>query len=374
MKKWFLYIAATASLASCIYSFQPEIESSTQKILVVDGSILLGGESRIQLSYLSNLNQKDAVASAAGRAWIEDNAGNIYSPSSAGLTSVIKISTENAPRGRQYRTGIEVDGNTYYSEWLEANPAPTIENVYFDATDQNVNVYVDVNASQSVTGYLGFTFEETWEFHSDFFPEVLVNPEDWTYNQFFKDYPYYWCFRSNLSSQRVLLDYSALDGSRVSRYTVHSFSRKDSRNHKRYSILVKAFSLSKDAYMYNKQTQEMSEIGGDLFSPEPGTMPSNLSCENEPSRPVMGLVLAAEVTSKRAFLKDIYRIPSAPSTDILRLISFEEMPKYYYEWNYRPVMTITTDEGEGMGWGPHRCINCLEAGGTQEVPDFWNEE
>ena len=156
-------------------------------------------------------------------------------------------------------------------------------------------------------------------------------------------------------------------------FPVTSFARTDSRNHQRYSILVKAYSLSRDAYLYNKMTQDISDLGGDLFSPDPGTLPTNLSCQNEPERAVMGLVLAAEVASKRVYMDNSYLIVPKANTSSFVVPSFDDFPRYYNEMNYRPILTISTDTGSGIGWGPLRCIDCIAAGGTQEKPDFWEE-
>jgi len=374
MKKWMLTLAAAACLTSCVYSFNPEIDPAVQKTLVVDGGILIGGTSYIDLTYLMPLSQKaTGPAGALGQAWIEDINGTIYSSTLSGYSSSIAINTENAPRGLQYRAGVQVDGQTYYSEWLTAAPAPVIGNVSIESADDKVTVYVDANAQKSQTGYLGFSYEETWLFHADFAVEVEVNPENWQYSDLIGEYPYYWCWTSRKSPQKVIMDYSSLDGSQVSHFGIKTFSRSDSRNHRRYSILIRAFSLSRDAYLYNKQLQDLSNIGGDLFSPEPGSMAGNLRCESDPERPVMGLVLASEVESKRVFMGNEFLWETAPDESILRTVEQEEMDYYYYNKNYRPVKYVATENGRGVGWAPHRCINCLEAGGSQERPPYWED-
>lgn len=397
MKKILLYIVLGAALSSCIYPYKMDLESTPDQTLVVDGKILVGGTSTFRLSYLMPL-KGNASGVAMGTGWVEDDQGNRYermpdyviegdSPTGGGggiiapiptySTNIIQINTNNAPLGRKYRGVVQCDGETYVSDWLDPDPAPVIENITFTADETTVTVNVDLNVGLEGSGYIGFLYEETWEFHSDYYPEYMIYPPNWgayvstMEGQF--EYPYYWCWRSVNPQSITLLDYTTLDGSNVRQFPLKRFPRTDSRNHKRYSINVRAFALSKAAFAYNKQLQEISEIGGDLFSPDPGALPSNLICESNPEREVMGLMLAGNVTTKRAFMYGDYYLYREPVYDFID-VPEEKREQYYYDLNYRPVKDVRTPENTVyVGWGPHRCINCIEAGGTQTRPDFWED-
>ena len=169
----------------------------------------------------------------------------------------------------------------------------------------------------------------------------------------------------------VLVDYSKYLGTKVNGATVQRFSRTDSRNHKKYSIQMRARNLSKEAYEYINYVQDVASGGSNLFTPDPGTMEGNLHCETNPEKKVMGLVQAACATSSRAFLDSRYLKYVAPDESLLVIVPEEEYPYYYNDRGYRPVKNIVRDEQSGVGWGPERCINCIVAGGTQEKPDFW---
>ena len=374
MKKWFLYIAAAASLASCIYPFEPELDNAPEKTVVVDGRILIGGTSTIRLDYLSPLNSTGySYSRPNGLAWIEDDLGNIYPAQETG-GNVFNIPTDTGTTsgGRQFRSVVQVDGETYVSDWLSPDPEPDIKEIHFDANESSVIVSVDIDPGLNGSGYLGFLFEETWEFHAEVYAEYYVDTQTWTYEIFQNGYPFYWCWRSFNPGQVTLVNYTDLGKGVIRNLPVRTFSRTDTRNHRRYSILVKAFALSKEAYDYNHQTQEISDIGGDLFSPDPGALTGNLVCESSPERPVMGMVLAGRVAAKRAFLNSQFLINRPPSVTYEQ-VARADMEEYYYQRNYRPVTYVNFDSGSDMGWAHHRCINCIEAGGTQERPDFWED-
>lgn len=374
MKKWIIILLA-AGLSSCIYPYKAEIESDPEEILVVDGHILVDGVSSIRLSYLTPLNG-NVSRIPRGNAWIEDDLGNEYRVGNDFLTNNFEIDTPVRPGAGQYRAVVEVDGEKYTSAWITPDPAPTVTGIHFKADENSVYVFADLKPGVQNTGYAGILLEETWEFHAEVFPEEFINPETWEWmgeeDKIDYVYPYFWCFRSMIHHGTILIDYNKLAGETIREVPVRSFLRTDSRNHRRYSILVKAFALSKDAYEYNRQTQEMSQIGGDLFSPDPGALEGNLICESHPEKEVMGYVQAGYVCSRRAFLDNIYQRTVIPTVEYAR-VSEEDMPLYYFEYNFRPVKRMAFGDGVvDIGWAPHRCINCLVAGGTQEVPAYWN--
>lgn len=368
-----LYIFLLAAVHACVYPYNPDLQSETGDILVVDGDIVVGATSTIRISYMVPLGGT-SVKHPFGTARIEDDGGNVYKSASSGFTSTFIINMNDAPEDRKYRAVIEADGNTYISDWLEPIAPPTINDVRFQADDKSVSVMVDVDAGENGTGYIGLSFDECWEFHSDFYPEVGIDPQSWSYFTYISPYPYYWCWMYASSRQVTLANYTILAGTLVKNYAVHSFPRTDSRNHRKYSILVKAHNMSEEAYRYEHYQQEISQSGGDLFSPDPGQMHGNMSCSTDSGQMVLGMVRAARVSTKRAFLRGVYLVSQPADTGTLVLVSEDDMPTYYTNMGYRPAVYISNDEGSGYGWGHERCINCIVAGGTQQEPSFWDDD
>lgn len=374
MKKQLAFLVTALALQSCIYKYTPNIDFEQVKhTLVVDGKILIGGTSTIQLTYLQPVSGA-AASMPVGNVWIEDNKNNRFLPDETAQKQSNAFVIPTPPSGAsEYRAVIECDGETYMSDWITPDPAPEIKEIRFEADASQVHVRADIKTDVNNLGYVGFTFEETWEFHSDFYPQIFVNPETWEYYVPVQDYPYYWCYKIYKDPGISVLDVTGLvpdDEGIIHGVDIKNFSRSDSRNHKKYSILLNAFALSKDAYDFNRQMAEMASAGGDLFTPDPGILPTNLSCSSHPERPVMGMVLAGGVSQKRVFFESTYYIPRTPNVNFMNVIQ-EDMPTFYYELNYRPVKRVMIEDEMVVGWAAHRCINCIEAGGTQEKPDYW---
>lgn len=370
MKKWMIPVIVLAGgLSSCIYPFDVELDSSVERIPVFDGTILIGGESVISLNYIMALDGPQSDV-AVGTGYIEDDQGKQYK-ATGGRSRSVRIDTYDAPFDRNYRVVLQLDGETYTSAWLTPERQPEITDINFTADDDNVYVNVSLKPAPNNTGYIGLTFEETWEFHSDFTPFYIVDPNSWVVSELLGSYPYYWCFKDIKNSSTTLVDHRNLEGGIVRNFPLQSFPRTDNRNHKLYSILVKATTLSQEAFDYNRQTEENSSVGNSLFSPEPGILTGNLTCESDPEKEVHGMIKIGGQDTMRAFQDGRYLKSYRPSDASFLILKPEQYKAYYYDMNYRPIQDITIDGETGVGWGPHRCINCIEAGGHQNTPDFW---
>ena len=388
MRKCFLYIALLAAVSACIFPFDLELETDPAETLVADGEIVVGGVGTLSLSYLSPLSSnapQDGYYGGSARqpyanAWVEDSEGTQYRPASAASSNKFFFDLSEAPAGRQYRTVLTLDGETYESDWLTPLAPPEIKEIRFEADEANVNTLVTLDAGPEGTGYIGLTYEETWEFHAEFFPSFGYNPFDHMYINYEEsqiEYKYYWCWRSSNENGMVLVRHDNLGGNGASSFPMLIFPRTDSRNHKKYSILVHARTLSEEAYKFNNWLEEQKKSGSSLFEPDPGQMRGNISCTTDPSRKVLGRVSASQVSSKRAFLYSQFLRPVRPDESKMLIVQDGDttrMDTYYFNNNYRPVNYITRGDEYGMGWAPLRCVDCIAAGGNQSKPTYWDDD
>ena len=380
MKKIVGIIAVLAGLASCVYPYNPEFEETSEDIIVFEGSIVAGGTSTFQFSKVSPLsNYYYGSRKVIGTACVEDDAGSVYNPSSLKPSNKVSIPMEGAPMDRKYRMKAVVDDQVYLSDWLEPLAPPEIEALSFLLSKDSITVQVaaTLNGGKQGTGYIGLTYDETWEFHADFRGEYYLDTLSW---EVVPDaYPNYWCWKSASSSGMILVNYTEMTGDRVVSYPFQAFSVYNNRNQKLYSINVKAITLSDKAFKYLSNLSSISNMNGSLFSPNPGEMPSNIRCDSDPGRHVEGYVFASQIISCRGFLDSRYYKPSGASTSVLFLPEPGESYRELYENGAYPVafmrLSIPTDEGyqdvEDVFWGPIRCIDCVVAGGTKQKPDFW---
>lgn len=368
MKRLFYWITLAVVVSGCVYPYDVELQQDNGKVLVVEGKLQTGGASWVNLSYVKPVNGKQ-TSFPSGTAYLEDSAGHRYEPNGDGRN--FYFDTSEASSDLSYRVVVTDNGKTYESDWVKPLAPPTLDEVVFEADDNNVYVKVSLQAGSEGSGYAAVQFEEAWMFHTDYLRQYYYNEENNTIGALIKpDERHYYCWKQMDWGSNTLIDYRELDG-KVSRYTLHSFSRYDNRNHKTYSILVKIRNLTPEEYRYRKTLDDNNDIGGDLFSPEPGQVASNVHCVSDKNVQVLGYVNISQLVSKRYYLDDRYYKHRDPGG--LVLLSQDEYLKYY-EKGYLPVDYVHVDNGYGIGWGLPRCYDCVAAGGSLVEPDFiWDE-
>ena len=60
MKKSCLLAVVLAMASSCIYPYDPDLEGKSDEVVVLEGSIVIGGNATARLSKMSPLNGSDA--------------------------------------------------------------------------------------------------------------------------------------------------------------------------------------------------------------------------------------------------------------------------------------------------------------------------
>ena len=391
MKKHLSILAFCFSVTACVYPYTPELDEAPEGILAVDANITIGEVSTVRLGGLYSLypteNSRYPDFSDA-KVWLEDDAGGTYRGYSADGSGnsaygayidasmpVFSIDTESIPGDRRYRLCIEALGATYTSDWSDLGEPPVITDIQFLADDEFVTVGVSLEGGPDATGYALLSFDETWRFHVDYIPQYTVTPmgDSFLIEETGPDQSKFWCWRSLENQRSYPVDYTSMTGAGVTNWPLHKFPRTDSRNHRRYSVNVKAKTISKSTYRFLKNLEDLSSGGDNLFTPTPGEIVGNLHCESDPDRMVLGYVLFSKSVSRRGWLDSRYLV-TRPSSYTL-IWPLPDMYRMYYNSGYTVLdYTETPEEGQGQyGWGPRQCYDCTAAGGTLTRPDFWED-
>jgi hypothetical protein len=70
----------------------------------------------------------------------------------------------------------------------------------------------------------------------------------------------------------------------------------------KYSILVKQYGLTSEAYNFWQNLKKNTEDLGTIFSSQPSEVPGNVDCATDPSEPVVGYISVTNVQQKRIFI------------------------------------------------------------------------
>jgi len=108
-----------------------------------------------------------------------------------------------------------------------------------------------------------------------------------------------------------------------------------------YSLLVRQYSLSDEAYKYWDKIRINTNEQGGLYAKQPLAIKGNLKNLTFPDQQVLGFFGASEVKSKRIFIRKV-----------------ENLPCEYIDCEPETKPEL-------------QCVDCLSVGGTNVKPYFW---
>ncbi len=395
MKKIALYLAGLLLTASCIYPFEPETPP-VDRCLVFEGNLVIGESSTMSVRLLQPLSGSIVTDTDTwninGEARVECTDGTVINgvPRLRGSNEVAFIfNLTNASAKEAYRVWFTDDKTkkVYRSNWMKVEKAPLIERIDFVPDDKNVKVRLTLTGPTDDTRYFCWTYTEDWEIHSDFLPLYLYrygvdpyNIRGQAYEEIQGEYDKYYCWNSSSSKEIFVADTRDLNSRTLPARQIAAFGRTTPRCQELYCISVTAYGISADRYAYIHHMNEVSNIQGDLFSPNPSAMRGNLRCEQDSTELVLGYVGVCQTTMTRAFFEGARYYTGRVDNSVrffpnlsepLEAESNEKGYDYFYMLGNRPLYLVADENGdEKMQWAPRRCVDCTVKG-TKNKPSYW---
>ena len=388
MKKYLYIIVLLLSAASCVYPYDEVLETPEEPVLVVDGKIVIGGYSMLKVGYMKGFDGKypqGKISPVLEAWWVEDEDGTKYTPPSLEQeVNTIALNPEH-----RYRMVVKADGITCVSEFEKTPAPPSLSDLHFECEGQKhpVKAIVSIKPSADDIGYVAFEWEEIWEFHAQLeqmleiyktvnedgeevyvyidrdsdLADLLIDPAVW---------PNYWCWKKEVSENPLLVDHTYIDGP-VNNYHFYSFLTTDSRNHRNYTLKLRARTLTEEEYRFLSSLKMEGEALNSLLSPNPGEVPGNVYNDSDSSRKVLGYVSVYQPSSITASLHGEFLEPQGrPDDSFFTKVNDWNIPFFYYDQDFRPVLRLFDDAGPYVGWASRRCVECTLNNGTLEMPEF----
>lgn len=205
------------------------------------------------------------------------------------------------------------DGKSYTSTPVTLPPSVMIDEVYaeriVDLTQDQDGVQVLVNAEDLTANatYFRYEYEETYKikapYPSPYYAEIInFDPTDGTYEvQLTPREPEEICYSTEYSTGIIQTETTELSGNNVFRFPVKYLSKLDPKLQTRYSILVKQYVQSAEAYTFYKIVKELGSIQSLLSQNQPGYVAGNMISDANPDEKVLGFFEASSMTQKRIY-------------------------------------------------------------------------
>jgi hypothetical protein len=290
------------SVFACKDAFTPDVEAHNKNLLVVEGYIHIGGSTTIRINRTVDVAVKSVqTPEAKAEVAIETSQGELVVGGISNAEGVCILNTVNLSATKQYRIRITTSkGKVYQSEVLTCKVTPAIDSLNFRIENGGFQVYANTHDDSNNTRYYTWDFDETWEIRSPY-PSAFEVKD----NQIVSRDPSINISRCwlNGTSSRILLGTSErLVADKISQAPLIHLKGNDEKVSEMYSILVRQYAITKEAYLYLDNMRKNTEQIGGIFDPQPSEIKGNMVCVSDPAETVIGYISAGTVVQKRLFI------------------------------------------------------------------------
>ncbi len=284
-----------------------------------------------------------------------------------------------AQPGINYQLNILANGKEYESELMEllgTNIIDQLEANRIDYRGENgVAITLNNQTSNGTANYYKYEYVETFKFNSNYFKVNDIILIDGLPVEVPKQKEEYTCYRTTNSQEIILANTNSLSENSVNDLLIKFIESSNPGVSNRYSLLVKQFIISREAYTYYEILKELSSSDNLFSQSQPGFFAGNISNINNPDEKVIGFFNVSSVSEKRIFFnyEDFYE----PESIRPRFVPFAaceaiapSIPTLIVQLEQDAVRWSETTPGGVLLVVPKRCVDCTVFG-TNVKPEFW---
>jgi hypothetical protein len=371
----------------CRKVFVPDLgKAGDNRYLVVEGSITGTDSTVIRLSRTKQVDTSRVIIAEPNAVLTVEDDANGAIPLAEIRPGTYAAALFNLDASRKYRLRIKTaGGREYLSDYVAVKNSPPIDSVGFKALPSKVQVYVSTHDAANSTRYYRWDYSETWQFHT-------MYRSGWaSYGQRHVDDSIYYCFQRDSSSTVTIASTTKLSTDIVYQFPVTTVDPASEKIEEKYSVLVKQYALTPDAYAFWENLQKNTQNIGSVFDVLPSSAPTNYRCLSNPGELVVGYLSAGNAAYKRVFITKaqlpasyVTVYPAVCELDTAFLVNPPKTPQEIamtdeFSHNssaYTPVMGLYLPPPNPFG-GPTAmsfstvfCVDCTIRG-VRPAPAFW---
>lgn len=388
----YLLLILTAATA-CKKQINIAPSAKITSYLVVDGNISLGDSTTITLRRTVNLDSNAKANPELGAVVTVESAGGAsYKLIGKGNGTYVSAPL-NLSAGEKYSLKITtLNGSKYASDFVPVKNSPPIDSVRTTITGTGLQIGVDTHDATNNSKYYRWEYTETYQIRSAFESLITVvqnpsaPPPDFQYIR-----PpaqrIYNCWISDTSNTIITATTAKLGADKINNASLALVAANSEKLRFRYSILVKQYTLTADAFNYFEILKKNTEQIGGIFDPQPSELTGNMHCISNPNEPVIGFVTVGQVTQKRIFV-DKANLPASwvaetpySSCHLDTLLYARKLtntiptipPIYVFEVRdliYSGIKLTVDYAPGGYTASTPVCVDCTLRG-TNKKPSFW---
>ncbi|MDA3822677.1 MAG: DUF4249 domain-containing protein, partial [Bacteroidales bacterium] len=288
--------------------------------------------------------------------------------------------------GKQYSLYLRTnDGKEYESSYELMHPSMPIDSLYFNLDQKSgnnpediingISFQADFTVDKNMGEYVRWQLTETYEFHNPLHVGYIYGldrhriplPDTSSWRT---------CWITNDLTEYYTQSLRLLKNGEYFGKRLNFVSNETQRLNHGYSLLVKQYTISKNAFIYWNDLKENSEALGGLFNKQPSILYSNICNIDDEEELVIGYFSVSSASEKRIFAQDIqglelddfkyYCFPSMGMPPNLAYVPDNRLPMYF-SWGYYEL------EGKWFfGTTKGYCLDCRKYDNSTHIkPSYW---
>ncbi|WP_229212716.1 DUF4249 domain-containing protein [Dyadobacter soli] len=364
-----MLVAAGLAIKSCIEPFSPPEVTNPGTYLVVDGFLNVDGDtSRFILSNTQGVNDGSEFQREWGaRLTVDAEGGENYELQERGQ-GVYVLPPTALSRDDKYRLRItRADGREYESAYVVVSKTPPIDSVTHrvDARRNAMMIYVNTHDASNQTRFYRWSFEETYEYRMPYYSSLTRDFKEKTIVSRTDNINV--CWRTLPSRDIKLGSTIKLSQDIIRDVPVNLVDINTNKLYFGYSILVKQYGLTREAFEYWTDLAKTTQGTGSLFDPQPSQVTGNIRAKADAKELVFGYFSAAQEQKQRIFIREAlgsYPRCMPPDTlDFEQAFNSNAVLLYFYMGQPKSGYLGTSES----------CADCRSQGGTTTKPEFWDQ-
>jgi hypothetical protein len=360
-------------LFSCKDPYNVKVQNAQKSVLVVEGFLSSGGPTTIKLSRSFPLSE-NARLTMEGGAQVFVEAGNTQYPLTETTMGNYSADLGVLDASKQYRLHIKTGGKEYLSDAVAVQSTPPIDSINWRRDAKGVTIYANTHDATNNSRYYRYDYIETWENRANYIARWLYDPSVPEVRRRRPDEMIYQCWTTVPSSNINLVTSTALQNDVIFEKPLVFIPNADQKLSVRYSILVKQYVLSKEAYEFFQLMKKNTESLGTIFDPQPSQLTGNIHSLSDKDEPVIGFFYASSEQQKRIFI-DASQVPDwgfGYHCGYLKIPPILDTVKFYA---YNGLIVYDADESgftiADFRISDRQCFDCTISGGVTTKPSFW---
>lgn len=372
----------------CTEPFEGTVEGF-EDVLVVDALITNENKRQeIRLTRSFRFDEDGPQAEENANVTVEDGEGGqfVFDEEEPGI--YLSNPPFSAEMGKAYSLSITTeDGRSYRSDTMQLPTASTtIDELYAERTandqgEEGMGIFVDTFDPSRQSNYYRYEYEETFKIIAPlwgpndvvFVIQLSTGP---VFEVILREREERTCYGTDREKTIEVVNTLNLSEDRLSRYPVRFINRNNYILSHRYSILVRQYVQTPEAFDYYEALKGLSQSPNSVFTEDqPGFLPGNIFSVDNEDENIAGFFEVAAIDEKRIFFsyEDFFPGEELPPyiQECIGSPAFGEDLKGILDRGNSVLYKFDPSQG-GYLMTPSACGDCT-ALGSNKVPDFWIE-